>query len=98
LGAGYLLLQHKRQLGGANYIYKVKIFRNEDDDDMADDDPSIIFYVDRKKTTIPSTDDLPGAPSSPEGKAGAAIQEGKVVERSRDGKDLVREHIVWAKL
>jgi hypothetical protein len=88
LGAGYLLLQHKRQLGGANYIYKIKIFRNEDDDDMADDDPSIIFYVDRKKTTIPSTDDT----------RGAAVQEGKVVKKSKDGKDLVREHIVWAKL
>ncbi|KAI4645727.1 hypothetical protein J4E93_005305 [Alternaria ventricosa] len=96
LGAGYFLLQHKRQLGGANFIYKITIFRN--DGDEFDDEPNLIFHVDKNTPPMPDVHDTPGAPEKPAEKGNAAVREGRVVRRSRDGKDLVREHVVWAKL
>lgn len=100
LGAGYFLLQHKRQLGGANFIDKITIFRN--DGDEFDDEPNIIFHVDKKTPPMPEPNDTPGAPEKlPENlaeKGSAVVREGKAMKRSRDGKDLIREHVVWAKL
>lgn len=96
LGAGYFLLQHKRQLGGANFIYKITIFRN--DGDEFDDEPNLIFHVDKNITPMPDVDDTSGAPEKPAEKGSAAVREGKVVRRSRNGKNLVREHVIWAKL
>lgn len=47
---------------------------------------------------MPDVEDTPGAPEKPAEKGSAAVREGKVVRRGRDGKDVVREHVVWAKL
>ena len=47
---------------------------------------------------MPEPNDTPDAPDKPAEKGSAAVREGKVVRRSKDGKDLVREHVVWAKL
>jgi hypothetical protein len=100
LGAGYFLLQHKRQLGGANFIYKIKIFRNDAEgfDDIEDDEPSMILYVDKHTPPMPDSEDTPGVPDVLGGEADAMIGEGKEVRRSRNGNDLVREHVIWAKL
>ncbi|KAH7071429.1 hypothetical protein BKA63DRAFT_578661 [Paraphoma chrysanthemicola] len=42
LGAAYLLLQHKKLLGGAKTISKIKIWRSEAEDH---EEPNINFYV-----------------------------------------------------
>jgi len=47
---------------------------------------------------MPDADDTPGALEKSAEKGSAAVREGKMVRRSRDGKDVVREHVVWAKL
>ena len=54
LGAGYFLLQHKRQLGGAKFIWKIKIFKV---DDFDAEDPNIIFYVDPNVAPVPLEED-----------------------------------------
>jgi hypothetical protein len=41
LGAAYFLLQHRKQLGGAKSINKVKLVTCEDDSG----DPCLVFYV-----------------------------------------------------
>jgi hypothetical protein len=40
LAAGYFLLQHKRQLGGAKYIWKVVVFKSDPGE------LQLLFYVD----------------------------------------------------
>ncbi|KAI4949427.1 hypothetical protein J4E91_005166 [Alternaria rosae] len=96
LGASYFLLQHKRQLGGANFIHNITIFRN--DGDEFDDEPNIIFHVDKKTPPMPEPNDTPGAPEKLAEKGSAVVRESKAVRSSRDGKDLIRVHVVWAKL
>jgi hypothetical protein len=100
LGAGYFLLQHKKQLGGANFIYKIKIFKSDADgfDDIEDDEPSMILYVDKHTPPMPDSEDTPVVPDVLGVEADATIGEGKEVRRSRNGNDLVREHVIWAKL
>ncbi|CAN9220041.1 unnamed protein product [Alternaria sp. RS040] len=87
LGAGYFLLQHKRQLGGDNFIWKIKIFKGDDDDGYYDD-PALIFYIDKHTPPMPDSDDTPGSP----------IEEAKAVRRSKDRKNFMRTHKIWAKL
>ncbi|KAI4938950.1 uncharacterized protein J4E92_000231 [Alternaria infectoria] len=81
LGAGYFLLQHKRQLGGANFIYKITIFRN--DGDEFDDEPNLIFHVDKNTTPMPDVEDTPGAPEKPAEKGSAAVREAPRVEKMK---------------
>jgi len=85
LGAGYFLLQHKRQLGGPNFISKIKVFQGGEN---FYGEASIIFYVDKHTPPMPDLDDTPGSP----------IEEDKVVGRSMEEIDLVRVHKTWAKL
>ncbi|KAF2852110.1 hypothetical protein T440DRAFT_393424 [Plenodomus tracheiphilus IPT5] len=92
----YFLLQHKRQLGGAKSIWKVKVFKG--DDDFESEDPNLIFYV------------RSGASPSRRAKAGPALlmEEGlrerageeedgwgepRVLSKSEDGKAVIRERI-----
>ncbi|KAF2023568.1 hypothetical protein EK21DRAFT_80594 [Setomelanomma holmii] len=83
LGAAYLLLQHKRQLGGAKTITKIKIWRSEDEDY---DEPNVIFYV---------GDDTGHERGQ---RCGENTVEEKVVETSVDDISMVREHIFCARL
>ncbi|KAL6706278.1 Mitochondrial import inner membrane translocase subunit tim8 [Coniothyrium glycines] len=87
LGAGYFLLQHKRQLGGAKFIWKIKIFKGEDE---FESDPNLIFYVDPNAPPVPPKE---GAPET--------LTKNKVphvVKRSRDGRSVVREHVLGVKV
>jgi hypothetical protein len=84
LGAGHFLLQHKRQLGGPNFISKIKVFQGGE---KFYGEASIIFYVDKHTPPMPDLHDSSGSP----------IEEDKVVRRSMKGKDLVRVHTIWVK-
>ena len=42
LGAGYFLVQHKAQLGGVKFVYKIRVFRG----DSENTSPHLLFYVD----------------------------------------------------
>lgn len=101
LGAGYFLLQHKRQLGGAKFIWKIKIFKG--DDLHESDDPHLIFYVDPNPPPMPPPEDTPGSPQkTPSDSSGQADSEDwmepRIVKRSADGRSMIREHIIRAKL
>ncbi|KAF1836071.1 hypothetical protein BDW02DRAFT_494450 [Decorospora gaudefroyi] len=108
LGAAYFLLQHKRQLGGPNFIYKIRIFKG--DDEWESEDPHLLFYVDGHAPLLPDDDDMdwsPGAGGSGpvKGRAeGVGVEMGgeegkgvetKILDLSRDGKSVVRQHVVW---
>jgi hypothetical protein len=95
LGAAYLLLQHKPQLGGAKTIVKVKIWSSEDEDH---EEPNIIFYIGDAAPEKPaggSEDALTDATEEGDGLEGVYS---KVVKRSADGENVVREYVFRAKL
>jgi hypothetical protein len=89
LGAGYFLVQHKRQLGGNKIISKITIFEG----DEAGGYPHLLFWV----ADAPELE----APKAPEpsmgSETGAAVGK-NVVESSRGGKNIVREHVFTARL
>jgi hypothetical protein len=85
--AGYFLMQHKRQLGGNKFIEKVRVFKSEKPGSLA----YLLFYVDgpvleaeRRSSPALLDSDLSG--------------EVRVVARSDDGKNIVREHVFHVKL
>jgi hypothetical protein len=45
-GRAYFLLQHKPQLGGATFVWKIRIFRRDDD---KFDAPILLIYVDKRE-------------------------------------------------
>lgn len=92
LGAAYFLLQHKRQLGGAKTITKIKIWRSEDEDH---EEPNVIFYV---GDVTPSGDAREALRNEVGSRALDEGIESEVVQRSADGKSLVREHRIKARL
>lgn len=67
LGAGYCLVQHKAQLGGVKFVYKIRIFRG----DRGSTNPHLLFYVD---TGSPYKD-----PKEPE----VAKKQGKFTRRNQ---------------
>jgi hypothetical protein len=90
-------MQHKTQLGGNRFISKVRVFKT--------DGPFayLLFYVDPAAVPdiIPAPDPLPTPLPSPVGKRIDSGNWGhddtwRVVKRSGDGKNLVREHIIQA--
>lgn len=102
LGAGYFLLQHKRQLGAAKSIRKVKVFKGDDEFDS--EDPNIIFYVDAappsmKRAEEPSAGletDKPVLNNEVHREDGWS--EAKIVKRGNDGKAEIRERVWTVKL
>jgi hypothetical protein len=83
------------QLGGARTIVKVKIWRSEDEDH---EEPNIIFYVGEaapEKSVGGSEVALDGAIEEGNGRK---IVHSKVVRRSADGENMVRDHVFRAKL
>lgn len=89
LGAAYLLLQLKAQLGDAKTITKIKIWRSEDENH---DEASIIFYVGNAKPE--------NTPRSAQRSAQAVNGdvESRVVEKRADGRSFLREHWFLARL
>jgi hypothetical protein len=91
--AGYFLIQHKRRLGGNKFISKVRSFKSEKPNSL----PYLLFYVDGpaelkpKPSPGPSTDNLNAGLRE----AGGEV---RVVARSSDGENFVREHIFRANL
>lgn len=85
--AGYFLMQHKRQLGGNKFISKVRVFKSEKEGSW----PYFLFYVDGAMAYAAS-----------EGKKirniGGVSSEPRIVQRSADGRRLVREHVVRTRL
>jgi hypothetical protein len=92
--AGYFLMQHKRQLGGNKFISKVRVFKSEKPGSLA----FFLFYVDEPG---PEPSPKPSPRSSVVKSGGGARDidgETKVVKRSADGKNIVREHVFRVKL
>ncbi|KAJ4347557.1 Mitochondrial import inner membrane translocase subunit tim8 [Ascochyta clinopodiicola] len=88
IAAGYFVAQHKTQLQANKYVYQVTVWKDQYGDEQ------MMFWVknapppannsDRSKTPVPQNGDV--------------NTRGKVVKRSADGRNIVREHIVLAKL
>jgi len=80
-------MQHKMQLGGNRFIFKVRVFKNEQSGSL----PYFCFYV------SPNTA-LEGASTmlSERGNArhGALNMTSRLVKMSADGRDTVREHVL----
>ncbi|KAJ4411532.1 Mitochondrial import inner membrane translocase subunit tim8 [Didymella pomorum] len=98
IGAGYFLIQHRRQLGW-KYIWKVKIWKGKN----AWAEPNILFYVsDHAPIAGPREfdDQLNRLHISQKRKRDLtkAQKEGVVVHKSKDGKNVIREHRMVAKL
>ncbi|RAQ99818.1 vacuolar amino acid transporter 1 [Stemphylium lycopersici] len=85
--AGYFLMQHKRQLGGNKYISKVRVFKSEKEGSW----PYFLFYVQDPEATTKER----------RGKSGTiahADAEPKIVKKSKDGRHVVREHVVRTRM
>jgi hypothetical protein len=80
--AGYLLLQHKDQLGGSRYIEKVRLFKPP-----RASLPYLLFYV-AKEPFVGETGPLAAEVVD-------ARNASRLVRRSGDGKNIVREHVVY---
>ncbi|KAF2626279.1 hypothetical protein BU25DRAFT_471761 [Macroventuria anomochaeta] len=99
LGAGYFIIQHRRQLGW-KYIWKVKIW-------MAGNgvwaNPNILFYVSNRAFEGPEQqhrldEQLKSLHISQRRKRDLnETVEAGVVHKNKDGKNVIREHVVIAK-
>jgi hypothetical protein len=99
LAAAYFLIQHKKQLGGSKFIWKVRIFKS-DEPAMPANDYNLLFFVD--STEDPADPPKSPTPKDPPPKKGGKGPEGnfesKLAHRSRDGKSVLREHVFRARL
>ena len=86
VAAGYFLAQHKTQLGGNKYIYQVTVWSDREGDQQ------MMFWV--KNAPLPPEEEL----EQDRSRTPTPEQGGKVVKRSTDGRNVVREYIVRAKL
>ncbi|KAL1601929.1 Mitochondrial import inner membrane translocase subunit tim8 [Nothophoma quercina] len=91
IAVGYFLAQHKNQLGGNKYVTKAQVWA-----DQLGSTPSIIFYVANAPAQPPEEpdEDIWNTRRSLDGTQGL----GNAVKRSADGKNVIREHIILAKL
>lgn len=86
VAAGYFLAQHKTQLGGNKYVYQVSVWKDRYGDEQ------MMFWV---KDAPPPEDDGIKTPTPAKDDANA---DGTVVKRSIEGRNLIREYIILAKL
>ena len=86
VAAGYFLAQHKTQLGGNKYVYQVTVWSDREGDQQ------MMFWV--KNAPLPPEEEL----EQDRSRTPTPEQGGKVVKRSTDGRNVVREYIVRAKL
>ena len=84
---GYFLAQHKAQLGG-KYVSKINIFKGDDPHMVA---VCLLFTIDDRAGAARAAI---GDESNGEGR----VDEGVVVKRVDYEKNVVRRHVVWAKL
>jgi hypothetical protein len=86
LAIGYFLAQHKRQLGG-KYVSRINIFKADTNAALA---ICLLFTI----------EDKVGASKADTGSDSGVtrVDEAVVAKRGDRGKNLIRQHIVWAKL
>jgi hypothetical protein len=84
--AGYFLMQHKRQLGGNKFISKMRVFKSEKEGSW----PYFLFYVDAATASAASEEKNMEVTD--------VYREPRIVQRSEDGRHVVREHVVRTKL
>ncbi len=82
-----IVVQHKDQLGGNKYVDKVTVWKD------ASGDEQMMFWV----------SDAPPSPhggdtSHDDGIADSFGKAGEIVRRSDDGRRIIREHRIFAKL
>ncbi|XP_014556661.1 hypothetical protein COCVIDRAFT_99137 [Bipolaris victoriae FI3] len=105
LAAGYLLTQHKREMGGNKYISHIIVFMEDDPTGW----PNLLFKVDWAPPPPPPPP--PPQPSATQPLQAKSIGEhaqelqneeqthvegAKILGSSRDGKHIVREHVIRA--
>ncbi|XPT03569.1 Mitochondrial import inner membrane translocase subunit tim8 [Ascochyta lentis] len=88
IAAGYFVAQHKTQLGANKYVYQVTVWNDRYGDEQ------MMFWV---KNAPPPAEENPGD-KTPVPQHGDLNPHGRVLKRSADGRNIVREHIVLAKL
>lgn len=92
MAVGFFLAQHKAQLG-LKYVSKITVFT---DDEKPLKPPNMLFWVEDvppPKETKPGEDPKDTGPGSISG-----TLKSRVLKRSRDGRNVIREHIFYAKL
>ncbi|KAH6639025.1 hypothetical protein C7974DRAFT_387722 [Boeremia exigua] len=89
LAVGYFLAQHKTQLGGNKHVHKVTIWKDDEGDEQ------MLFWV--KDAPPPPVDD-PWTTSDSKGLMDTFNKADNVVKRSVDGRNIIREHRILAKL
>ena len=89
-------MQHKKQLGGNKFISKVRVFR-PDQGSL----PYMLFYADgleSEPSPSPQTESQARAAREVadihenEGKVFSQVEE-RIIKRSKDGRDIQREHV-----
>jgi hypothetical protein len=80
--AGYLLLQHKDQLGGNRYIEKVRLFKPP-----RASLPYLLFYV--------AKDPFVGETGPVAAEVEEERNTSRLVKKTVGGKNIVREHVVY---
>jgi hypothetical protein len=97
--AGYFLMAHKKQLGGNKFISKVRVYKPDQGSF-----PYMVFYVDGPAPSDPSPTPQVRSGASEEVVARqnksvkTSIVNTQIVKRSGDGKSVLREHLLRAKL
>jgi hypothetical protein len=90
------LLQHKNQLGGSRHIWKVRVFLSDDEDDLPDN-YNLLFFTDG--TADPAGEENAHGDGQAQAIAEAnGTVESTIVQRIRDGRSFLREHVFRAKL
>jgi hypothetical protein len=101
IAIGYLLGQHKPQFGHNRYVSSIHVFQGSPANPvwMTGILPWLCFVVKPAPWPAPQPPDeiMGGGTDLALGKRDL-VDEGRVLERSEDGKNIVRSHKVWVKL
>lgn len=81
-------MQHKTQLRGNKYVHKITVWKDSDGDEQ------MLFWV--KDAPLRPEEEETWNPVGHDMATSSTIA--KMVERSLDGKNLIRDHLVIAKL
>jgi hypothetical protein len=92
---GYFLAQHKTQLGRDKYVSKMTVFRSDSVEKVL---PIILFWVENVPTPPPEMAEPKPDDQEEDKKAekGAQRVDLTLVDRSSNGKNVLKEHILWA--
>jgi hypothetical protein len=100
LAVGYFLAQRKREMGGNKYVSYIVVFKDDRQVGYID----LFFKVDwapsppRPPPGLGSVRDRHMERDSSElpSRNTVRMESGKLLPKSRDGKHMVREHVIWA--